>query len=107
MTTGTLETTQRAHDRISELRQEIASRTPREDAERRVRVSAPLSRTCYWSLMRLSGTPADVLDYAAYLFAADRAVPHPGRGPLELEAIEHEDPTLLTVVLSRALFDGE
>lgn len=93
--------------RTAEIRDEIASRTPRESAERRVRVSAPLSRTCYWSLMRLTGAPDDVLDYAAFLFAADRAAPHPGRGPLELEVIEHDDPAQLTLVLSRALYDGE
>ena len=93
--------------RIEELREAIAARAPRDDAARRVRVSAPLSRTCYWSLMRLSGAPSDVLDYAAYLFASDRAAPHPGRGPLELEAVEHEDDALLTLLLSRALYDGE
>lgn len=96
-----------SYRRIVELRDAIATRTPHEDAERRVRVSAPMSRTCYWSLMRLSGDPDDVLDYAAFLFAADRATPHPGRGPLELEAVEHEDPELLTILLSRALYEGE
>lgn len=96
-----------SYSHLVELRNAIAARPPREDAERRVRVSAPMSRTCYWSLMRLSGDPDDVLDYAAFLFAADRATPHPGRGPLELEAVEHEDPALLTILLSRALYDGE
>lgn len=107
MSTTTAGAPSATYQRLTELRDEIASRTPLEDAERRVRVSAPLSRTCYWSLMRLSGTPNDVLDYAAYLFAADRAAPHAGRGPLELEAVEHEDDVLLTLLLSRALYDGE
>jgi len=66
-----------------------------------------LSRSCYWSLMRLSGTPDDVLEYAAYLFAADRAAPQAGRGPLKLQAIEHDDDALLTLLSSRALYDGE
>lgn len=107
MSTTTLGAPSATYRHLTELRAEIAARTPRDDAERRVRVSAPLSRTCYWSLMRLSGAPDDVLDYAASLFAADRATPHPGRGPLELEAIEHEDDASLTLLLSRALYDGE
>ena len=107
MSTTTLGAPSATYHRLIELRDQIATRTPREGAERRVRVSAPLSRTCYWSLMRLSGAPADVLDYAAYLFAADRATAHAGRGPLELEAVEHEDDARLTLLLSRALYDGE
>ncbi len=94
-----------SYDRLLEIRHLIEARVPRADAGERVRVSAPLSRTCYWSLMRLDGAPDDVLDYAAYLLDADFRSPHPGRGPLQLEAIEHDDSAELSLVLSRTLYD--
>lgn len=94
-----------SYGRLLEIRQMIERRTPREDAKDRVRVSAPLSRTCYWSLMRLDGAPDDVLDYAAYLLDADLHSPHPGRGPLQLEAVEHDAADELSLVLSRTLYD--
>lgn len=94
-----------SYERLLEIRRLIDARTPRADAEQRVRVTAPLSRTCYWSLMRIDGAPGDVLDYAAYLLDADFRAPHPGRGPLQLEAVEHDEPGELSLVLSRTLYD--
>ena len=102
-----LATTSTEYRRLAALREEIRGRPRRAEAAGSVRVSAPHSRTCYLSLMRLSGPRADVLDYAAYLLADDAVSPHPKRGALELEAVEQDDGAEITVLLSRSLYAEE
>ena len=93
--------------RLRALRDEIAhrgvAREPRPDAARRVRVSAPLARTCYLGYTRLEGRVPDVLDYAAWLFATDPGV---GDAALDLVAIEREEGEEIALLLSKPLYGG-
>jgi len=96
-----------AHERLQLLLEEIEARTPRAEAARRVRVSAPHARSAYLSYMRLAGPRDDVLDYAAELLADDRRRPGSERAPLELVAIEAETDEELTLLFSKSLYEGE
>lgn len=102
-----LHPTSTAFDRLLALREEIGRRTPHPEAEGRVQVSAPHSRSCYLSLMRVTGERDAVLDYVAYLFASDRAARPRGADGLELVAIEHEAEDELALLLSRNLWSGD
>jgi hypothetical protein len=93
--------------RMQAIRDELALRPGRAAAGARVRVSAPLARTCYLAYTRLAGPREDVLDYAAYLLAADQAERQPALGPLDLEAVESEGGGELTLLLSRMLYTAE
>lgn len=81
----------------------IARRPPRAEAVREVRVSAPHARSAYLAYTRLAGPREAVLDYAAHLLATD-----PGRGAdrLDLDAIERDDGTELTLLFSRSLYEA-
>ncbi|MHB0950102.1 MAG: hypothetical protein ACYC3Q_01035 [Gemmatimonadaceae bacterium] len=102
-----LHPTSTAFDRLLALREEIGRCTPRPEAEAKVQVSVPHSRSSYLSLLRVSGERADVLGYVASLFASDRAARQRGGDALELVAIEHEAEDELSLLLSRNLWSGE
>lgn len=93
--------------RMEDVRDELARRVGRASAAARVRVSAPLARTCYLAYTRLAGPRDDVLDYAAYLLAADRAERPAALGALDLDAVESEGGGELTLLLSRALYNAD
>jgi hypothetical protein len=83
------------------LREQIGRRMPCPGAERRVAVSAAITtavREPFFDYTRISGQRADVLDYAAFLFATDTGW---GDTALDVAAIERDDGETLTVLLAK------
>jgi len=92
-----------AVNRLPEILEAIRRREPRAEAKGDIKVSAPHARSAYLSYTRLSGPRESVLEYAAYLFAEDRG--H-GAAKLDLDAVERDDQGILTLLLSRSLYEA-
>jgi hypothetical protein len=92
-----------AVNRLPEILEAIRRRQPRADAKAEIKVSAPHARSAYLSYTRLSGPRESVLEYAAYLFAEDSG--H-GAARLDLDAVERDDQGILTLLLSRSLYEA-
>jgi hypothetical protein len=80
------------------MREQIARRTPRPGAERRIAVSATPHLERFDDDTRLSGPRDDVLDYAAFLFATDTGY---GDTRLDVASVEFDDGGELTLLLRR------
>jgi hypothetical protein len=80
------------------VREEITHHAPRPGAMRRVSFEAPAAPDGTVDYTRLSGPRADVLDYAALLFATDSGY---GATALKLVAVEQDDEERLTLLLGR------
>jgi hypothetical protein len=86
----------------------LENRAPRESARAEVRVKSVPIRTCYETLLRITGPREAVLDYAAVLFADDAESPARASPPLTLEEAHAEDAGLtLSLLLSRGMYAME
>lgn len=103
-------TTPHAHQELTgtllaTLTRELRTRVPRAEAEHEIEVHPVPMRTCYETMTRLVGPCTSVLDYAAYLFAADanaRTEPTP---PLAIEEAQLDTETgEMSLVLTRGTF---
>jgi hypothetical protein len=92
--------------RLRALESEIRRRPPRPAAAGRLRVSAPPIRTCYLTLTRLEGPREAVLDYAAFLFDAEKKQDAPPQPGLAVEAVEAEENGELALLLSAGISLG-
>lgn len=90
---------------IGVLTKALRARKPRQAAGEAIEIRSVPVRTCYEAMMRLSGPREAVLDYAAYLFAAEAdagATPAP---PLAIEEAHIDNAAeSVTLVLSRGMY---
>ena len=86
----------------------LKNRIPREAARSEIKLTSVPLRTCYETLMRLTGPREAVLDYAAVLFADDARGASQPSPPLTLEeAHEEDDGKTLSLLLSRGVYGAE
>ena len=90
---------------LGSLASELRARAPRQEAGDEIDVSPVPLRTCYETMMRLSGPRDAVLDYAAYLFAEEAKGRDATVPALALEEA-HVEPEegLMSLVLSRGAY---
>lgn len=83
----------------------LRARRPRQAAEHDIEIRSVPVRTCYETMMRLTGPREAVLDYAAFLFAEEghgSPIPAP---PLAVEEAHVDDETdSMSIVLSRGAY---
>lgn len=90
---------------LATLATELRMRTPRQEAGDELEVAPVPLRTCYETMMRLSGPRDAVLDYAAYLFAEEARTQDATVPPLAVEEAHIEPETgRMSVVLSRGAY---
>lgn len=103
-------TTTASHVELSSLAlgamaKELRTRPPRQAAEGEIEIRPIPLRTCYETMMRLTGPRDAVLDYAAYLFAEEgKGQPAPVP-PLTIEEGQIEPVTgTISLLLSRGSY---
>lgn len=90
---------------LGALTAEVRAHAPRQAASSEIEIRSVPVRTCYETMIRLTGPRDAVLDYAAFLFSEERSGRPQPTPPLTIEEAHLDEASgAFTVVLSRGSF---